>query len=361
PAIWKEIVGGSSPAPGALYYLHRDYLGSIVMVTNEAGEAVEKRHFDAWGNIVKLTDGSNNNLTNFVILDRGYTGHEHLLSVALIHMNGRLYDARLGRFLAPDNYVQDPFGTQNFNRYGYALNNPMVCVDPDGEFFLSFLIPGVGTIIDGILWGAVIGAGTAAVVYTISGAITGDLSWKGLGNAALMGAVGGALGGGFGAVGSLGALGSFGNSIGYNILSQGANMGLTNTLFGNEITWGSLAGAAAGGLAGAFLPRFNPVKGGPLKNAAVELGVNTARGAATGVVGGLAQWAIDGQKPNLWHSAVGGAAGGAGSTLFNLAVFGSAVPFDDSYIPHGKDRPIYREGGLAALLGGTGISWGRTS
>ena len=51
-------------------------------------------------------------------------------------MNGRLYDPILGRFLSPDNYVQMPDYTQNFNRYSYALNNPLVYTDPDGEFVL---------------------------------------------------------------------------------------------------------------------------------------------------------------------------------------------------------------------------------
>ena len=50
-------------------------------------------------------------------------------------MNGRMYDANLGRFLSPDNYIQDPFHTQNFNRYGYVLNNPLKYVDPSGELF----------------------------------------------------------------------------------------------------------------------------------------------------------------------------------------------------------------------------------
>ena len=48
-------------------------------------------------------------------------------------MNGRLYDPVLHRFLQPDNYVQDPFNTQNFNRYGYVLNNPLKYTDPSGE------------------------------------------------------------------------------------------------------------------------------------------------------------------------------------------------------------------------------------
>jgi RHS repeat-associated protein len=65
---------------------------------------------------------------------RGYTGHEHLKWFGLINMNGRMYDASLCRFLSPDPYVQMPDYSQNFNRYSYALNNPLVYTDPSGEF-----------------------------------------------------------------------------------------------------------------------------------------------------------------------------------------------------------------------------------
>lgn len=36
--------------------------------------------------MVKITDANNNVLPNFVIFDRGYTGHEHLLGVGLVHL-----------------------------------------------------------------------------------------------------------------------------------------------------------------------------------------------------------------------------------------------------------------------------------
>ncbi|NKI25385.1 hypothetical protein HCG49_02285 [Arenibacter sp. 6A1] len=88
---------------------------------------------DSSNRSIKLTDGNNVALTKFAILDRGYTGHEHLQGVNLIHMNGRLYDSMLHRFLMPDNYVQDPFSTMSFNRYSYVMNNPLMYVDPSGE------------------------------------------------------------------------------------------------------------------------------------------------------------------------------------------------------------------------------------
>ena len=41
-------------------------------------------------------------------------------------------NAKLHRFLQTDNYVQDPGNTQNYNRYGYVLNNPLKYTDPNG-------------------------------------------------------------------------------------------------------------------------------------------------------------------------------------------------------------------------------------
>jgi len=114
-------------------YLHRDYQGSILAISNQAGDVVEKRQFDPWGNIVSVQDGQGNILAGLTVLDRGYTGHEHLQSVGIIHMNGRLYDPKLHRFMQPDNYIQDPYNSQNYNRYGYVLNNPLKYVDYSGE------------------------------------------------------------------------------------------------------------------------------------------------------------------------------------------------------------------------------------
>ena len=51
-------------------------------------------------------------------------------------MNARLYDPALGRFLSPDPVVQQPDGTQAFNRYTYCLNNPLRYVDLDGLAWL---------------------------------------------------------------------------------------------------------------------------------------------------------------------------------------------------------------------------------
>jgi RHS repeat-associated protein len=118
------------------------------------------------------------------ILDRGYTGHEHLDDFNLINMNGRMYDPVLGRMLSPDNVVQNPYDAQNYNRYSYCLNNPLMYTDPSGELYLidDLIVGGVGFAFGyvsyGIThgdwgWNAVgaggIGAGVALLSYYTAG------------------------------------------------------------------------------------------------------------------------------------------------------------------------------------------------
>ncbi|MCW1963387.1 RHS repeat-associated core domain-containing protein [Chryseobacterium viscerum] len=129
---------------GSYKFLHKDYLGSILAISDEAGNKLEQRHFDAWGNFTHLQIGSGAVETDInkikqiansggLLLERGYTSHEHFMEVGIIHMNGRLYDPLLRRFLNADEFIQDPYNTQNYNKYGYVMNNPLMFNDFTGE------------------------------------------------------------------------------------------------------------------------------------------------------------------------------------------------------------------------------------
>ena len=50
----------------------------------------------------------------------------------LVHMNGRVYDPEIGRFISADPYVTMPYDGQGLNRYAYTLNNPLAFADPSG-------------------------------------------------------------------------------------------------------------------------------------------------------------------------------------------------------------------------------------
>lgn len=147
---------------GSYKFLHKDYLGSILAISDEKGQKTEQRHFDAWGNLTHLQIGNGSVYTDEnamkeliaaqggLLIDRGYTSHEHFSDVKIIHMNGRLYDPLLRRFLNADEHIQDPSNTQNYNKYGYVMNNPMMYNDPDGEFWAWAIGTLVGSYLNGV-------------------------------------------------------------------------------------------------------------------------------------------------------------------------------------------------------------------
>ena len=158
-------------------------------------------------------------------------------------MNGRLYDPLLRRFLNADENIQDPHNTQNYNKYGYVFNNPLMYNDPSGEFVFAIFaaLP--------VFWGtvataAVIGAGISAGMYLIQAAITGNFSLKGFGKAILMGAITGAVSGGINHVFSVT---SFWGTVGVGALTGGVNGGITALISGENFIESVFKGAVIGG------------------------------------------------------------------------------------------------------------------
>lgn len=81
---------------------------------------------------------------------RGFTQHEHLDGVDLLHMNGRVYDPVIGRFVSADPVLMYPYNPQDLNRYSYVWNNPLTHTDPSGEALpLAALLYGAGEVLFG--------------------------------------------------------------------------------------------------------------------------------------------------------------------------------------------------------------------
>ncbi|MBB3063009.1 RHS repeat-associated core domain-containing protein, partial [Microbulbifer rhizosphaerae] len=154
------IAGGERKS----HYMHKDHLGSVDVITDKSGTVIQELSFDSWGqrrNAQGWTDLIEAHLTGFdtSLTTRGYTGHEMLDQVGLVHMNGRVYDARFGRFMQADPFIQFPSYTQSFNRYAYTLNNSLNAIDPSGysaasildgivvigSIVLDYFYPGAGT------------------------------------------------------------------------------------------------------------------------------------------------------------------------------------------------------------------------
>ena len=193
--------------------------------------------------------------------------------------------------------------------------------------------------------------------------------------AVAMGAVGGAIGAGFTAIG-----GTLANSFGYNIVAQVGSSAATSAIFGQELTWGSIGLSIAGSIAGATaalkMPQYNAIQGaGWLKNFGAEVGINAARGAVSGFATGATMAIIDKDANHMWKQAMGGAVNGVNTTLATNILFGNGFYYDDSAkFGNEGNKPVYRSGGLiglgykiynlflpANIQAGGGINWGRTA
>lgn len=129
---------GTSPA--TVVYVLQDHLNGVDGFTSSSGALLAKTSYAPFGSR-RSGDWSSAapSASEWQQIQsttaRGFTGHEHIDNLGVIHMNGRVLDPVLGRFLSPDPYVQSPYDPQNLNRYSYVRNNPLRFTDPSGYCF----------------------------------------------------------------------------------------------------------------------------------------------------------------------------------------------------------------------------------
>ncbi|MCG8370866.1 MAG: RHS repeat-associated core domain-containing protein, partial [Proteobacteria bacterium] len=187
-------------------YTLKDHLGSLDVILDDTGAVEQKLAFGPWGQRRDATNWKEVNSGNSLIAlgltfdssrtTRGFTGHEMVDSVGIVHMNGRIYDPFLGRFLQSDNFVQDPTNTQSHNRYSYVWNNPLNATDPSGEFAFSIFAIAIAAGVEGIKWYAV------AALFTIAGTLDALMTGADLSDAFLTGIISGLSAGAFSYAGS---------------------------------------------------------------------------------------------------------------------------------------------------------------
>jgi RHS repeat-associated protein len=121
-------------------YAHRDHLGSVDAITDGTGAVLQKTSFDPYGGRRATAWNADLSASGLDALrawqdsrgSRGFTDHEHLNRTGFVHMNGRVYDPRIGRFVSPDPIVQAPWFSQSYNRYAYVFGSPVSYTDPSG-------------------------------------------------------------------------------------------------------------------------------------------------------------------------------------------------------------------------------------
>ena len=313
------------------YYTMADHQGSITHVLDEDGSIVFTATYDAWGRQTVTH--------NAIGMYRGYCGHEMLNSLGLIHMNGRVYDPILGRFLSPDNYVQQPDNSQNFNRYSYCLNNPLKYIDKDGNSFSL------------IATAAIMGGALAGVTYA-STMILPDASWntktfiKSIG----IGATAAALNAATASIGKIfpvsEAASKFFNSYGYKLITQVTNSIITNSLFGEHPSLRQIAGIIISSAFATSLPTFQATSENVFTNAIRELGINSLNGFLTGTVQGIAQFSLGGNPQEMIQSMIVGTMSGLVRTGLMDAITGTPRKIEGIDTQGG----VFRKGGLFSLI-----------
>jgi RHS repeat-associated protein len=81
----------------------------------------------------------------------GFTGEQFDSETGFTFLRARYLDPRLGRFPSMDSVQPNAPGTQGYNPYSYAGNNPTTWLDPSGHYVLP--------------WGPVITIAVAVVVW----------------------------------------------------------------------------------------------------------------------------------------------------------------------------------------------------
>jgi len=250
-----------SGIPVQTRYMHKDNLGSVDTITDGVGTVVDRMSFDPFGgrrqgDWREATVGIN---LIPVLTNRGFTGHEHIDEMDLIHMNGRVYDPTLGRFLSADPHIQSPYSTQSYNRYSYVSNNPLKYADPSG-FFLKKLFKGIANAVKKVFKNKVFrmvaavvaawylgphlfkagfygtGIGAGAMAGAAAGFASGFIASGGDFKSALYGGVTGAA---FGAVGAAG----WGDTA--TIAAHGAVGGISSKIQGGKFGEGFISSAFA--------------------------------------------------------------------------------------------------------------------
>ena len=148
----KKCVSGSDHVAcssiRSIYYHHDDHLGGSSVVTNASGEITQLLDYEPFGSV--KTDEQ---YEDYEATEK-FTGYELDDNTGLYYAGARYYHPDLGRFTAIDPLQRKPtelldrFGEdpQGLNAYSYANNNPLILVDPTGEFAISAILAGVSAV-----------------------------------------------------------------------------------------------------------------------------------------------------------------------------------------------------------------------
>ena len=127
--------GTSTNAVG--YYYHEDNLNTSSTLSGPSGSQVEVNVYYPFGRVETASPQASFQVS------RRFTGQVFDAESGLYYYNARYYDPELGRFIQPDTVISDFSNPQSYNRYSYALNDPLLYNDPTGHGAVGDFVGGV--------------------------------------------------------------------------------------------------------------------------------------------------------------------------------------------------------------------------
>ena len=279
--------GVAAVVQGENTYLYRkDAQGNICALLDSEGNVVVKYVYDAWGNHA-VVDADGNDITDEGHIGNKnpyrYRGYYYDADLKLYWLQTRYYDPETGRFVTIDDISYlDPETINGLNLYAYCGNNPVMNVDPTGEFFwfLFFIAIAVGAIIGGLV---------NAISTAIAGGSLEDCLIA-FGAGALMGAAMGAalVLGGAAAVGAVGIGVALSVSLAIGAVGGFASYAFESLAYGQEITlMGSLQAILSGSIQalGTFFMGYSAGRSGAFGNLLEKGSSSYLSGLANGKIG----------------------------------------------------------------------------
>ena len=163
------------------YWFEKSLQGDIVAIYNSAGVKLASYIYDAWGNFtVTYSNGGGTTAAQYNPFT--YRGYYYDSDLGLYYLNSRYYDSNTGRFIGADGQLNDSL--LGYNLFAYCENNPVMYIDPTGEFAFTTAI------IIGLIVGAIIG-GTIGGIYAYNEASAAGATGLELTGYTLLGILGG--------------------------------------------------------------------------------------------------------------------------------------------------------------------------
>lgn len=132
-----SLIYTNGTAQPVTYYYVLNYQGDVVNLVTAAGSPAATYRYNAWGEILKVTDANGTAITNTADIAHinpiRYRGYYYDSETGFYYLQSRYYDPANHRFINADSYVATGQGFLGTNMFAYCGNCPCSRLDVNGE------------------------------------------------------------------------------------------------------------------------------------------------------------------------------------------------------------------------------------